>query len=149
MRLKIIVVLILLILSKVCIAQIYSVHNYTTENSLASRSVYDVTQDSAGIMWFATGAGISSYDGFRFTNFNFTRDVFFVTFRKIKTDETGSVWCIPTYAKDTIRIYRNNEWINFPPPPLSTLNYETTSFDLYYENGKPILCLGTNNGFFY
>jgi len=148
MRLKIIVVLILLILSKVCIAQIYSVYNYTTENSLASRSVYDVTQDSAGIMWFATGAGVSSYDGFKFTNFNFMKDVFFVTFRKIKTDETGSVWCIPTYTKDSIRVFKNNEWVNFPPPPLSTLNYETTSFDLYYENDKPVLCLGTVNGIF-
>jgi len=129
-------------------AQIYSTHNYTPEDGIAARNVYDITQDSTGRMWFSTGYGISRYDGFKFENFNFTKEIFKISYRRIITDENGYVWCTPNFTRDSIRVFKNNQWISIPPPNHPNIYEENTAFDLYYENGNPVFCLGTGDGIF-
>lgn len=141
-------ILLLLFSAKLCYAQIYSLQNYTPENGLPTRTVYDITQDSTGIMWFATGVGVSSYDGLRFTNYNFLKQVFKTAYRRIITDEKGYVWCLPYYTRDSIKVLKNNEWSNFPAPVQPFPSLETTSFNVFYENGSPVLCLGSTIGIF-
>ena len=36
---------------------------YTVEDGLPDAKVFDVLQDSSGLMWFATRSGICTYDG--------------------------------------------------------------------------------------
>lgn len=40
--------------------------NLNTEDGLSSDIIYDIIQDSTGIMWFATDNGLTSFDGSRF-----------------------------------------------------------------------------------
>jgi PAS domain S-box-containing protein len=138
----------ILFLSANCFSQIYSTNKYTPDDGLATRTVYDITQDSTGRMWFATGVGISRYDGYKFENFDFTKEVSKFSYRRIKTDEKGFVWCIPYFTRDSIRVFRNNLWVSIPPPSHPNLFNENASFDLYYENGNHVLCLGTSDGIF-
>jgi PAS domain S-box-containing protein len=138
----------ILLLTSTCFSQIYSVHNYTPEDGIATRTVFDITQDSTGRMWFATGTGISRYDGLKFENFDFSKEISRIPFRRILTDSKGYIWCIPYYTRDTIRVFKINQWSSVSPAPIQSAFNENSSFDLYYENNNPVLCLGTNEGIF-
>ena len=45
-----------------CYSQNYQVYHYSAVDGLANSSVFDITQDQWGRMWFATLGGISYYD---------------------------------------------------------------------------------------
>src|SRR5580693_10701888 len=42
---------------------------YTTADGLPSNTVNRIVRDSHGFLWFATGEGLSRFDGFAFTNY--------------------------------------------------------------------------------
>jgi len=138
----------LLFLTIYCSAQIYSTHNYIPEDGISTRTIYDITQDNTGRMWFSTGLGISRYDGYKFENYNFSKEVYKIPYRRIITDEKGYVWSTPYYTNDSIRVFNYTQWVSLPPPDQTTKFLETVSFDLYYENDNPVICLGTSEGIF-
>ena len=41
----------------------------TSKDGLASLVIYDIVQDKHGFLWFATGNGLSRYDGYTFKNY--------------------------------------------------------------------------------
>jgi hypothetical protein len=45
----------------------------TGEEGLSSGNVYGIAQDNQGFLWFATGDGLSRYDGYSFQIFRFDR----------------------------------------------------------------------------
>ncbi|MFO7536579.1 MAG: two-component regulator propeller domain-containing protein, partial [Chloroflexota bacterium] len=45
----------------------------TAEEGLSSGNVYGITQDEQGFLWFATGDGLSRYDGYSFRTYRFER----------------------------------------------------------------------------
>ncbi len=45
----------------------------TSEEGLSSGNVYDIDQNAQGFLWFATGDGLSRYDGYSFRTFRFER----------------------------------------------------------------------------
>lgn len=47
----------------------YLFTSYTVNDGLPQGTIYDITQDSAGFMWIATGDGICRFDGFTFKNY--------------------------------------------------------------------------------
>ena len=48
------------------------VRHYTTADGLARNSVHGIIRDRDGFLWFATGEGISRFDGYSFTNYRRT-----------------------------------------------------------------------------
>lgn len=44
--------------------------HYTVRDGLPSNTIYDISQDSKGFIWFATDQGISRFDGHEFHNFS-------------------------------------------------------------------------------
>jgi ligand-binding sensor domain-containing protein len=54
-------------------AQSYSSVHYDTKDGLASATVYDISQDGSGFIWFATENGLCRFDGKNFRIFD-TRD---------------------------------------------------------------------------
>ncbi len=52
-----------------CGAARLPVRRYTTNDGLARNSVHQVLKDRDGFLWFATGEGISRFDGYTFTNY--------------------------------------------------------------------------------
>ena len=82
---------ILLLLSYICVSQ--NPYHITIDQTagLPSNSVYDIFQDSKGFMWFATGKGLTKYDGNYFKTF--TSD--FQTSKSgscIAEDDFGRIW---------------------------------------------------------
>ena len=49
--------------------QEYSYSRYDSREGLAGSTVYCVTQDRDGFMWFGTETGLSRFDGTHFRNF--------------------------------------------------------------------------------
>ncbi len=49
--------------------QISGLSQFTIDNGLPSNTVYDISQDKRGFIWFATDYGVSKFDGHTFKNF--------------------------------------------------------------------------------
>ncbi len=126
-------------------SQKYFVKSYTIENGLPTRMVNDACQDNSGIMWFATQNGISSYDGFSFTNYDTTNGLPYQSYRKIKCDEHGIVWGVPNGLSDTIVRLQNNVWIRIVPATIKR-DIDITSLDVFYQESNPVICVGSTAG---
>lgn len=66
--------------------------NYSVTDGLTSNEVYDVFQDSKGFIWFATDAGVSRYDGYRFAHFNSRDGLPDNTVFGFSEDRKGRIW---------------------------------------------------------
>ncbi len=75
-----------------CYGQIPAYENLTTEDGLPSNTIYDMLQDSKGYMWFATGAGVSRFDGRRFTNYAIKDGLTELDILKLYEDSKGRIW---------------------------------------------------------
>ena len=145
---KFIILFFLLLLFRDGLTQQFFVKTYTIENGLPTRYIYDVCQDTKGIMWFATNYGISKYDGFSFVNYDSTSGFPNKTYRKIKIDEKGILWAMPDKKLDTIIYLKDNKWYRINPPPKKTnQNFLLNSFDVIYKNDQPVICIGSYDGF--
>ncbi len=128
--------------------QKYVVKTYTIEDGLPTRNINDACQDSSGIMWFATSYGISRYDGFSFTNFDNSDGLPDQLYRKIRIDERGIIWALPDIKYDTIIFLEKNIWKKIPPPPGENLIPKMNTFDVIYKNDKPVICMGSYDGYY-
>jgi len=67
--------------------QEYQTDIYTIKDGLASSTVYDITQDSKGRIWFATRSGISVYDGIQWISYGKSDDIPSLNIFRIAVDE--------------------------------------------------------------
>ena len=89
-------------------SQSYQVHSYSVEDGIASNGVHDVTQDSSGVMWFATDEGISSYDGYSWENYTESDGLPRTDYYRIKIDRNNTIWAIPNWNANNISYLSNN-----------------------------------------
>ncbi len=61
--------LLLLLFVAITNAQPYYFKHYQVENGLSNNTVYFISQDSKGFMWFATKDGLNRFDGYQFKVF--------------------------------------------------------------------------------
>ena len=70
------------------------------DDGLSQSTVFDITQDERGNMWFATYNGLNKYDGYDFTVYQHDEknenSIGGDIIRSLKTDSQGRVW-IGTY----------------------------------------------------
>ena len=145
---KIVVLIIIAFLSQNVYSQRYFTKTYDIENGLPTRMVYDICQDTTGLIWLATYEGISCYDGFKFMNYNGKDGLPIQKYKGIKLDEKGIIWSMPSYVYDTMVYYKDNAFVRIPPAEKNDQLYEANSFDIMYVNNKPVICMGCNNGFY-
>jgi ligand-binding sensor domain-containing protein len=70
--LSVIILFLILILVTDATGQRYQAMTYTEADGLANSMVFDIVQDSSGVIWVGRRLGISSYDGTNFTNYSVT-----------------------------------------------------------------------------
>jgi len=99
MSVKYIINLITLLLISYCNVTIASdnfLKKITSNHGLIHNSVFAITQDSEGFMWFGTAKGLSKYDGIKFVNYTYSAidstgipegDV-----SQLTTDGNGDIW---------------------------------------------------------
>ena len=66
------------------------------DDGLSQSTVFDITQDERGNMWFATYNGLNKYDGYDFTVYQHDEknenSIGGDIIRSLKTDSQGRVW---------------------------------------------------------
>ncbi|MGZ6519698.1 MAG: ligand-binding sensor domain-containing protein, partial [Bacteroidia bacterium] len=73
--------------------------HYSVEDGLPSSEIYQVKQDSKGYIWFATGNGVSRYNGYEFENFSMNDGLPDNTVFEISEDYSGRIWFVPISCK--------------------------------------------------
>lgn len=70
-------------------------YSYAIDKStgLPSNAIYDIFQDKNGFMWFATGEGLSKYDGTKFSSYT-TKKQTSKSGSNIIEDKLGRIWYI-------------------------------------------------------
>jgi PAS domain S-box-containing protein len=145
---NIIFLTILLLIAQISFTQQYVVKNYSIAEGLPTLNVNDACQDKDGTIWFATNSGISRYDGFSFTNYDNTNGIPDQLYRKISIDEKGVIWAMPSEKLDTIIYFKQNKWYKLAPPKKEVQNYSNHSFGIIYKNNKPVICVGSYDGYY-
>jgi len=145
---KYFILILLFLIVRSIYSQQYFTKSYTIENGLPTRYVLDINQDKTGLMWFATYSGVSSYDGFSFKNYDSTDGLPEQNYRKLKFDKKDILWIVPFYVFGTVVYYENNVWNKIKSLKREAVDYEISSFDVTYIDGKPVLCIGSNGGLY-
>lgn len=69
MRIATLVITLLFFARGICLAQPFHFNALTSEEGLSHNSVFSITQDHKGFIWFGTRAGLSRYDSQRIKNY--------------------------------------------------------------------------------
>jgi PAS domain S-box-containing protein len=135
-----------------CYSQSYQMHHYSVADGLPNTSVYDITQDHWGRMWFATRGGISCYDGVSWRNFTGADGIPAVSFSKISVDRKGRIWALLDpirYGKLSVYFHDGspgNKWQQIPDAKINIDERDgITSFQLVEQKGEdqPQVVIGT------
>lgn len=90
-------------------AQNFSAVHYSEKDGLPSNTVYDITQDKDGFIWFGTENGLSRFDGRRFRNLTTKNGLPDNAVLRLFAKKEGGVFFIPFthppcfYINDTIQ----------------------------------------------
>src|SRR5262245_33847806 len=76
-------------------AQEYSYTRYDSKDGLAGSTVYCMTQDKDGFLWFGTETGLSRFDGTHFKNFTREDGLPGNEIIQLFADSKGRVWIAP------------------------------------------------------
>lgn len=88
-----------LLLPFLTFSQEYIYKHYDNDDGLAGNTVYCVTQDTKGYIWFGTDNGLSRFDGKNFTNFTTKDGLPDNEVLKVFADSYGRIW-ISTFNKN-------------------------------------------------
>lgn len=81
--------------AKELVSQELSYSRYDIKEGLAGSTVYCMTQDADGFLWFGTETGLSRFDGSKFLNFTTADGLPDNEIITLHGDKTGRVWIAP------------------------------------------------------
>jgi signal transduction histidine kinase/streptogramin lyase len=84
--------LIWLLLSLLGGAEQLPIRIYRTADGLARDSIYAIVTDKNGYLWFATGEGLSRFDGYEFTNYGLNEGLPDAMVNALLIARDGSLW---------------------------------------------------------
>jgi len=142
------IIFLVFVVSSEALSQTYFIQKYAIDEGLPTRSIYGVTQDRDGKMWFATYEGVSSYDGFTWTNYNSKSKLPHASYRNILCDEKGMIWAFPFYSKDTICYFDGLKWNRIKNTFYQGDGILINSAFVIYNENIPVIHLGTSVGLF-
>jgi hypothetical protein len=85
------------------LSQEYSYTHYDSRDGLGSSTVYCMTQDAAGFLWFGTETGVTRFDGTHFESFTKEDGLPDNDIIQVFADSKGRVWLAP--FKKTVCYY--------------------------------------------
>lgn len=125
--------------------------NISIEKGLSSRSVYCISKDEAGFMWFGTDDGLNRYDGYNFKSFKHNQN-------DSLSISNSRINCLCVSTKHKIWI-GTDKGLNIYNPinetftlvkPTNDINNELNNSRIraIYEDTQQNLWIGTQNGLF-
>ena len=95
-------------------AQSYSSVHYDTKDGLPSSTVYDITQDKDGFIWFGTENGLCRFDGKNFKTFTTKDGLPDNSILKVHGDNSGRVYFTP--FTHSLHYYQNDSFFKVTIP---------------------------------
>jgi len=95
-------------------AQSISFVHYDEKDGLPSSTVYDITQDENGFIWFATENGLSRFDGKNFKTFTTKDGLPDNSILKVMSDRHGRVYFSP--FTHSLYYFQKDNFYKFPVP---------------------------------
>jgi ligand-binding sensor domain-containing protein/signal transduction histidine kinase len=120
------------------------------EQGLSQSSVFAITQDAQGFMWFGTQDGLNKYDGYNFTVYRPVpgeADSLSSNYiQALYADEDGMLW-IGTRGAGLDRMDRSTgEIVHFRPTPRDQHSLDSGNVLVIYEDRQDELWVGTEAG---
>lgn len=135
---------IILLLSNGVFSQNPFYFNYNVNNGLPSTTIYSISQDSTGIIWITTDAGLVEFNSHNFKNYNYDNGLTDNEIFKIKTDIKGRKWLITLNGK--LCYILNGKLYNFSNSKLIRLLSGTSMIMDCYEDDRRNLIFVFWNG---
>jgi ligand-binding sensor domain-containing protein len=132
------VIYILLLRSYAGLAQEYSYSRYDSKDGLASSTVYCMTQDKEGFLWFGTELGLSRFDGTHFKNFTQEDGLPDNDIIQLFADSKGRVWLSP-FKKTVCYYYKGVIHNSDNDSLLKKLNIQDNIFQFAEDNEGNVL----------
>ncbi len=142
---KIILLLTITMISYYCVAQQYKVIHYTEADGLGNTTTHAATQDSAGVMWFATRAGITSYDGSTWKNYNAKDGLVRRGYAYIEVDEKGKIWALPFEGDLYLGLFSGDRWVNVLPNNSTENLGKFRALSVKYVKERPVVVVATKD----
>lgn len=131
-----------------CNAGFYPFARLDTYNGLVNNQVLSVYKDSKGFVWFGTNAGLSRYDGFKFTNYvhdvndsTSIADNYVINIQELATGDL----LLETRWKYVIYDYRKDRFTNKIDEYFKNLVPATGYKSIYVDEKKQVWFIGYDN----
>ncbi len=124
-------------------AQQYHLRHYAVDDGLPSSLVRDVTQDDRGRMWFATRAGIATYDGRQWQTFNLAHGLSWADQFALRWDRGGGLWSVSSIAPFKVFRREGERWREVAGPAKISPECRITAFAVLGGGADPRLAIGT------
>lgn len=125
-------------------AQHFNGITYTEAHGLPSSSVFSITQDTEGQLWFACRLGLAAFDGFEWSVYGTADGLPSTTWKSIAADRQGGVWAVANRRTIGLFHFKNGVWQRIPKPVFVDPDPDAeVTIHLMEDQGKvtPILVL--------
>jgi ligand-binding sensor domain-containing protein len=126
-------------------AQEMLIKHFTVKDGLPSATVYSIIQDKQGFMWMATEAGVSRFDGKKFTNYSLTDGLGENEILKVFQDSRGRIWFLG--FNGTLSYYLNDRFYNSSTDTLLKKVPRNNSYIYFFEDKRHRLWFATGFGY--
>lgn len=127
-------------------AQDYNYIHYDTKDGLASLTVYSITQDKKGYLWFATDNGVCRFDGKKFTTFTTDNGLPDNEVLSVYSDSHDKVWCM-TFNK-SLGYIQDNKFYEIQTAKYIPKSILTSTVAFLGENRNGTVFFFTKSGIF-
>lgn len=99
----------------------FKIKHLTTRNGLSSNTIYSMTEDIRGNIWFATRNGVDEYDGYKFYNYNTDKGLTSNNVSDVLSDKSGNIWI--SYNGSGVSRFNGKEFFHFNEKNGLSYNY--------------------------
>ncbi len=124
-------------------AQSYSSVHYDTKDGLPSGTVYDITQDKTGFIWFGTENGLCRFDGKNFRTYTTKDGLPDNSVLKVHGDSSGRVYFTP--FTHSLYYYQNDSFFRVSIPDKFKIDLSVISS--FANKGSAVLLAGIQEGY--
>jgi len=124
-----------------CTGQSFHSRTYTEADGLASSTVTSLAQAPNGLLWFATRAGLTVYDGRDWVVHGPERGLDIRQIRRVEVDRDGRVYVVGGNAANRVLYYEDGTWLNLPHLDVDGRR-SRVSLALCYRDGKTVPAVG-------
>jgi ligand-binding sensor domain-containing protein len=119
--------------------------HYSIKDGLPSGTIYSMLSDSKGFLWFATDAGVSRFDGHKFTNFTLSDGLAENEILKVAEDSKGNIWFLG--LSGTLCYYHNGKFSNPSNDNVLKKAKINNTYVFFFEDKKHRLWFSSYTGY--